>query len=173
MIRLYLLRHAEAEVEAADDSLRNLTELGWEQALASADWLCGQVATPARIITSPLLRARQTALVVQQTLNLPEATIDPSFLPDADIVRAEQVIAMAFRDNIDELIVVSHMPLIASLSCWLQEGVMSVGEAFSLAEVRIIEAEVLAPGLGQAGACFVPDETGRHGSEWRSLLPRL
>ncbi len=173
MIRLYLLRHAEAEVDAADDSLRNLTELGWEQASAVSDWLCGQVVAPARIITSPLLRAQQTSLVVQQSLNLPEAVVEPALMPDGDIVRAEQAIAMAFRDGIDELIVVSHMPLIASLSYWLQEGVMSVGDAFSLAEVRVIEAEVLAPGLGRLGTGFIPEEASRLSSEWRSLLPRL
>lgn len=173
MMRLYLVRHAEAEAEAADDSLRNLTESGWAQAQAVADWLCGQVVHPARVLASPYLRAQQTALVIQESLHLPAVISDELIVPEGDIVRAEQLISGRLREHDEELIVVSHMPLIASLCNWLQEGVMGIGESFALAEVRVLEAEVMAPGLGRVCTTYLPTSGDRPAVEWRSLIPKI
>lgn len=172
-MRLYLLRHAEAAADAPEDSLRELTELGWAQAQSVADWLCQQVSGRTYLMASPLLRARQTASVVQQMLGLPDAEILDVLTPEGDPLRAEQAISLAVRADVDDLIVVSHMPLIASLQSWLEEGVLTSGSPFSLAEVRVLEAEVLAPGLGRRCAEFLPEEANRAlGADLRALITR-
>lgn len=172
-MRLYLLRHAEAEAEAREDDLRELTELGWAQAQASADWLCQQVAGPARLVASPLCRARQTARVVQQTLGLSGVDILDTLSPEGDPLRAEQALSLILRESVEELIVVSHMPLIASLQSWVAEGLLTSGEPFSLAEVRVLEADVMAPGLGRHVGGFLPEETNKALADLRSLISRL
>ncbi len=172
-MRLYLLRHAEAEAEAREDDLRELTELGWAQAQAAADWLCQQVSGPTRLIASPLCRARQTARVVQQTLGLKEVDILEVLSPEGDPLRAEQAISLIMRESVEELIVVSHMPLIASLQSWLEEGLLTTGEPFSLAEIRVMEAGVFAPGLGVRCGGFAPEETNKALADLRALISRL
>ncbi len=172
-MRLYLLRHAEAEAEAREDDLRELTELGWAQAQSASDWLIQQVAGPTRLVASPLCRARQTARVVQQTLGLPEVDILDVLSPEGDPLRAEQAISLIMRETVEELIVVSHMPLIASLQSWLEEGLLTTGEPFSLAEIRVLEAGVFAPGLGRRCGGFISEETNKSLADLRALISRL
>jgi len=172
-MRLYLLRHAEAEAEASEDELRELTELGWAQAQAAADWLGRQVCGPTRLVASPFCRARQTASVVQQALGLDALDILDVLAPEGDPLRAEQAISLIMREHVEELVVVSHMPLIASLQSWLEEGLLTSGEPFSLAEIRVLEAGVMAPGLGQRLEGFLPEEANKALSDLRSLISRL
>lgn len=171
-MRLYLIRHAEAAAHE-EDAARELTELGWAQAQLVADWLCKQVSGPVQLLASPLLRAQQTASVMQQAFGLLQFETHEELAPDGDILRAEQVLSLALRAGVDELIVVSHMPLIASLSQWLSEGVLSTGEPFALAEVRVLEAQVIAPGIATAVAQFVPPESNNALQDLRAMLARF
>lgn len=157
-MRIYLVRHAEAQPEASQDSARELTALGWEQAQQSADWLCQQVSGSTRILMSPYCRARQTANVISQSLGCERIEMLDDLIPDGDPLRAEQSISLHARDDVEELIVVSHMPLIASLQSWLEESILTTGKAFTLAEVRTFEASVLAPGLATLVGGYIPGE---------------
>jgi phosphohistidine phosphatase len=66
-MRVFLVRHAHAE-KGEPDELRPLSERGRDEARAVATQLAGHDAPPAVVLTSPLLRARQTAeQIVQET----------------------------------------------------------------------------------------------------------
>jgi phosphohistidine phosphatase len=58
-VRIYLCRHAQA-VAGEPDELRELTAEGVEQATALGVRLAALPAPPRLVLTSPLLRARQT-----------------------------------------------------------------------------------------------------------------
>jgi len=58
-VRLYLIRHAES-ASGEPDELRRLTPGGEEQARALGERLAGRLP-PEVVLSSPLLRARQTA----------------------------------------------------------------------------------------------------------------
>lgn len=62
-MEIFLIRHAEAveQSEARDDELRHLTRRGRKQAAKQARRLRKKKVRPASIITSPLVRAVQTA----------------------------------------------------------------------------------------------------------------
>lgn len=64
----YFLRHADAEPRASSDHERKLTPKGLEQAEKVGKFLlrCGLV--PEIILTSPVVRARQTAKIVAEIL---------------------------------------------------------------------------------------------------------
>lgn len=172
-MRLYLVRHAEAAPEAAQDSERALTDLGLEQAQTVADWLCQQVAAPVQIFHSPYLRARQTAEVLQQALAVPVLTPVDDLAPEGDLLRAEQSISLALQAGVQELVVVSHMPLLATLESWLVDGVLGTGEPFSLAEVRISVGDMLAPGLlSREGDAFVPPTNSTALKDLRALFSK-
>lgn len=65
---LYLLRHAEAEVQAADDRARRLTPKGDDQAERVGKFCRAQGIEPAVILSSPVTRALQTAKLVAKSL---------------------------------------------------------------------------------------------------------
>jgi len=69
-MNLYLLRHAEAEQEAASDGERQLTERGRGQARTIGRFCARNDLYPATIITSPLARAQQTAKIVADELKI-------------------------------------------------------------------------------------------------------
>ncbi len=58
---LFLLRHAEAEASAVTDFKRALTPKGEKQAHHVAEFCQQQQILPELVLTSPVLRARQTA----------------------------------------------------------------------------------------------------------------
>ncbi len=57
---LYLVRHAHASAGEPDET-RPLSERGRAEARALADLLAAAEAPPTMVVTSPLLRARETA----------------------------------------------------------------------------------------------------------------
>lgn len=72
-MKLYLVRHAAASRKSTwrgDDDLRPLTRSGRRRFRASASALIASGAlTPQRIITSPLVRASQTATILGKLLD--------------------------------------------------------------------------------------------------------
>lgn len=77
-MRLLMLRHAESRSNAHPEAVAlpeaggdRLTARGWEQARAAARGL--RDAKPARLISSPMRRARETAGVLAEELGLPVA----------------------------------------------------------------------------------------------------
>lgn len=82
MPTLYIVRHAQSQANAlnllAGQQNFPLTEQGQEDALAIAQQFCAQYQ-PSRIISSPLLRASQTAQPFSELLNL-DIEIDPRII---------------------------------------------------------------------------------------------
>ena len=74
-MKLLLVRHAKAEDHDherwPDDSLRPLTARGIERFRESAKGLA-KLVTPDVVVTSPFVRARQTASILHETAGWPE-----------------------------------------------------------------------------------------------------
>ncbi len=70
-MRLYFLRHGLAEDFAGSDYSRALTDRGQRRVAISAEVMQRLKIQPARIFSSPRLRARQTAEIVAATLKRP------------------------------------------------------------------------------------------------------
>jgi broad specificity phosphatase PhoE len=79
MARLYLIRHGKpAAVWGGDDDDPGLDETGQAQARAARDWLMALPASerPAKVVSSPLRRCRETAEPTAQALGV-RVEIDP------------------------------------------------------------------------------------------------
>ena len=103
-MRLFLVRHAEAEPGEPDD-LRTLTPHGRRQAQELGERFAKHRIEPDAILSSPLLRARQTAEGIAAGVGLtaePDERLAPG--ATADDVRA----AVAGRGEI--VVVVGHQP---------------------------------------------------------------
>lgn len=117
-MRLWVLRHGEAEPRANSDAERRLTAHGREQVLRSAAQLLG--CAPQVILASPYVRAQQTAALVHEALGLdkPVQTV-PWLTPESD---PQQVIAELGRLGVEQVLLVSHQPLVGTLMCLLEHG---------------------------------------------------
>jgi phosphohistidine phosphatase len=115
-VRLYLVRHADAG-PGEPDELRRLTPEGREQARALGQRLRAEDARPAAILTSPLLRARETGGELARALDVasePDERLAPG--ATADDVRA----TIAGRG--DEVVVVGHQPDCGQIAAALTGG---------------------------------------------------
>jgi phosphohistidine phosphatase len=103
-MRVYLVRHAEAAPGEPDDE-RPLTAEGERQARSVGERLSQAAPRPAAVLSSPLLRARETAALIAEPLGVePEA--DDRLAPGAtaDGVRA------AVAGHGEAVVVVGHQP---------------------------------------------------------------
>lgn len=120
---LYLLRHGDAANGPFDDSLRPLTEKGVSQA-SSAGRILASVNPPiGRILSSPLLRAAQTAGIVGKELGSGEPISTEALIP-AD--NPGPLIAEINRNPCEALLLVGHEPLLSSLISVLIGGTRGV-----------------------------------------------
>ena len=120
---LILLRHGKAENTSEDgDFSRALTEKGREQARRAAKLLKSAGALPEIVLTSPVLRARQTAEEFCQAAEMPGAVIQGwlacGMTPDLAIRELA-----AFRD-FKRVAIVGHEPDFSQLIEWVL-GVIS------------------------------------------------
>ena len=100
-MRLLIVRHAEA-APGDPDELRSLTPAGREQAGDLGETLrAGGIAADA-VLSSPLLRARQTA----EALGLGEPEVDERLAPGA----SPSDIRDAARGRGETVVVVGHQP---------------------------------------------------------------
>jgi phosphohistidine phosphatase len=126
-VKLVLIRHAEAG-PGDPDELRTLTPEGHEQARALGERLRGDGIEPDAVLSSPLLRARETAA----DLGFGEAEPLDELAPGAtaDGVRT------AVRGRGETVIVVGHQPDCSQITVALRGG---AEPAFPAAGVQIIE----------------------------------
>ncbi|HET6944157.1 MAG TPA: histidine phosphatase family protein [Gaiellaceae bacterium] len=100
-MRLLIVRHAEA-APGSPDELRTLTPAGRAEARALGRRLRDARLVPDAVVTSPLLRARETAVA----LGLGEPTVDERLAPGA----APEDIREAAADRGTTVLVVGHQP---------------------------------------------------------------
>jgi phosphohistidine phosphatase len=99
-VRIFLVRHAHA-APGEPDELRSLSDRGREEARALGERL--DAAAPDLVVTSPLLRARETAAAIASATGA-ELRIDDRLAPGAT---AEDVVAVADSGTV---VVVGHQP---------------------------------------------------------------
>jgi phosphohistidine phosphatase len=109
-VRLYLVRHAEA-APGDPDELRRLTPQGREQARALGQKLDADGARPGAILTSPLLRARETAELIARAAGLtPDADerLGPGATPEdlnaATSGRGDTVVAVGHQPDCSTIV---------------------------------------------------------------------
>lgn len=115
-MRLYLVRHAEA-APGEPDELRQLTPEGREQARALGERLRDEDASPAVVLTSPLLRARETGNELARALGA-ESVPDERLAPGAGVDDVRAVV----EGRGDQVVVVGHQPDCGQIAAALTGG---------------------------------------------------
>jgi phosphohistidine phosphatase len=120
---LDLVRHGEALPAATGgDAERVLSPRGIGEVALLARRLSRLGPPPARVFTSPLLRARQTAaLVLSGYSEAPEAVVADALRPDEEPADVVAWLAGATPES-GHLMLVGHMPLLGDLTGFLTDG---------------------------------------------------
>jgi phosphohistidine phosphatase len=137
-MNLWILRHGEAHPQARTDAERELTVEGRNEVLGSAAHLMGR---PLRwIIASPYVRARQTAELVRQALGFTDAVITvPWLTPESD---PRNVLDQLQGYAHDELLLVSHQPLVGALIGLAVHANLQQPQSMSTASLAQLQAEL-------------------------------
>jgi len=115
-VQLYLVRHAEA-ADGEPDELRPLTADGRRAARTLGERLAADGIKPDAVLTSPLLRARETGAELARPVGL-EPEPDDRLAPGAT---AESVRAAAAERG-ETVVVIAHQPDCSRVAAELTGG---------------------------------------------------
>ncbi len=110
-MKLYILRHGEAEARAPSDAERQLTQDGRDQIAALADKAKEKLVGVELILASPYVRAQQTAALMDEVLGLGVQTCE-KITPAGSVLGTLQVLEQYSQS---EILLVSHQPLVGEL----------------------------------------------------------
>jgi phosphohistidine phosphatase len=155
---LWLLRHAEAQVEAAagdpsgGDHARALTPRGVAEATGAAA-LCAELGwKPELLLVSSATRTRQTAEIIARGLGLAAGKVvvmDELYLADPDAIRRA---AAQASPRIHRLMIVAHNPGISALARQLApDAALPCFDTAGMArfELHLDDWSQLAPGAAR------------------------
>src|SRR5262245_51925936 len=118
MKELLLIRHAKAEDHGhpSGDASRTLVDDGFDQARRVGEFLRAAEMLPNLVLTSPLVRARQTAETVCESAKISGPVVQHWILQlTPDLAMRE---LMAF-DDFDRVAIVGHEPEFSGFAEWL------------------------------------------------------
>lgn len=153
-MRLWVVRHGEAEPYQAKDALRALTDKGKQDITALAAKLKAWQVKPERILVSPYRRTQQT-LALLQAGNAWSATAElcEYITPEASINDCLSV----FDDGQDTLMV-SHQPLVSLLLGVLIDGHQRYAYDYPMqpGSVACLHLSALIPGAASLEYLYSP-----------------
>ncbi len=150
-MQLTLVRHGEAAPPVnGNDTKRPLTERGHQQAEQTAQFL-KEMITPEVFVVSPLLRAQETLAHLQQYFKDVPVVICNTIKPDDDAKVAVEWLSPPH--SYESIAVVCHMNVVAHMSSIL---LTESFHPYALAEARIYDQAVIAPGLSTQIKSFIP-----------------
>ena len=117
-MELLLWRHAEAE-DGAPDLERELTARGQKQARRVAAWLNDRLPGSARILSSPAVRAQQTAAALLALADR-KLKIVPQLAPGADADAFLRAVGWPGARN--TIVAVGHQPTLGLVASTLLSG---------------------------------------------------
>ncbi len=163
-MRLYILRHgiaAERDLSKfPDDSLRPLTGEGFKKTRAAARGMRSLRINLDLLITSPLVRAKQTASVVAEELRVDPGRIRESVALQPEAEPTDILRELADAPPLDAVMVVGHEPHVSSLLARVVSGgerLMRV--TFKKAALAMVEFDPHAPrSRGELGFFLQPKQ---------------
>lgn len=145
-MRLIIMRHAEAEPNFLNDDERQLTATGLSQARGQGKLLSELLGSVDIMAVSPLVRTQQTADCLAEYVDIEKRLRVPELVHSRTAEEAEKKIATL---SCETLLIVSHMPLVASLESYLCEADRGAERGFGLAEISVLESIDPYPGNWQ------------------------
>lgn len=123
-MELFLLRHGDAISQASDDASRELSDLGEHQASIAGRALLQLRLRPHIVLSSPLVRARQTAAIVMRELGIDAVETTEYLTPTADPRQLFEELAGYSQPSV---LCVGHLPSLQIAASLLVGGTRDAG----------------------------------------------
>lgn len=141
MKELYIIRHAQAEEQADDDETRKLTKKGQKQAKELAKKLKKSEIIFDQILTSPFLRAFETAQILSSKKNL---IVSPLLKPNGSF---RSLIRYLNKLQGEKIALVGHEPFLSSFASYcLSKSRSSFIDLKKGGIIKLAVSDVLKPG---------------------------
>ncbi|MGR6981708.1 phosphohistidine phosphatase SixA [Testudinibacter sp. P27/CKL/0425] len=141
-MRIFIMRHGEAEMVARSDAERNLTLHGIQQAKEQGAWLSEAANHIDKVIVSPYNRALQSYnhLAGNTSTTLPqEVETWEAITPYGNSTIVVDYLTTLWKEGVKNVLMVSHLPFVEDLVTALCESPQQVG--FSTGTIAEIEWE--------------------------------
>lgn len=145
-MRIWVLRHGEAEHQTRHDPERALTERGRGDAEAAGVFLSGVAPASLQVYASPYRRAQQTAQAVTQALPQQGISTVDWLTPDTDVPVVLRALEKLSRDAV---LLVSHQPLVSALLGVLISGDYRAGPSMHTASLAEVELDTIGVGCAK------------------------
>lgn len=156
-MRLYLLRHADAEDVITTDAERRLTDLGRAQAERVGRFCQRHAIRPDHLLTSPFRRAVETVDAVARALET-TWSIEPFLASGMDPETALTELHAYARAG--SVLLVGHQPDLGQLAAVLLGLAHDGNFPVATASLSALEARPLVPGGGALRFCLPPELMG-------------
>lgn len=144
-MRIWVLRHGEAERQTQHDPDRALTDRGRDDAKAAGVFLSSVAPASLLICASPYKRAQQTAQAAALALPHQRISTVDWLTPDTD---PKIVLPALERLAAENILLVSHQPLVSALIGFLVQGNYHAGPPMNT--TSLVELELNRVGVGCA-----------------------
>lgn len=119
-MKIFIMRHGEAEVFAQSDETRSLTDFGQSSSLQQGIWLKTQLKFTAvdKVLVSPYVRAQQTFEQVNAAFEQQLTPIRENWEAITPYGNAEVVasyLAVLAQQGVENLLIISHLPLVSDI----------------------------------------------------------
>ncbi|MGS2721330.1 phosphohistidine phosphatase SixA [Paraglaciecola aestuariivivens] len=158
-MKLIIMRHGQAESYHAQDALRELSLEGQTQATKAGEWLSlylGKDTAVDLALVSHYTRAKQTFDCLEKHLSVLDTQASNDVVPDGRPKVAHDFIdaLLTQRDNIEVLLIVSHMPFVS----YFLEEVLSdkLSMLFDTSTVVVVDYN-LSLGKGEIETIYHPN----------------
>ncbi len=157
-MRLYIVRHAKAEpdCESGRDADRPLRPRGHRQAESLGAFFAAESPAPSMVLSSPYLRARETAEHIWSALDL-QPQFDDRLAADRTL--DDYLDVLADLSGAPSAVIVGHNPLVARLVAVLLEGPTAPPTRHETARVVTLDLEPGTPvGSARCIGIFRPED---------------
>ncbi len=144
-MRLFVLRHGQAEPCNTDDFHRTLTEEGRGEVKKILAENYKELNHIQKIWVSPYLRAQQTAIIAAETLKVNDVTTTELLVPEGD---PRIIINNLSNVECESILLVSHQPLVSRII----DGLCDTKNIFyqmPTGSLAFIDLDIIALGFGR------------------------
>ena len=120
-MKIFIMRHGEAEVVASSDEARHLTDYGRKQSISQGQWLKTHLNSTAlsiqKVIVSPYVRAQETFELVNSVLDniLNDIETWSGITPYGNATLVADYLSVLQEQGVESVLLVSHLPLVGSV----------------------------------------------------------
>ena len=117
-MKIFIMRHGEAEMMAQSDKARKLTDNGQRQAITQGTWLKSIAPELDKVLVSPYSRALETFEYINQSYDnrlIEKHEIWDAITPYGNPELVSDYLAVLADQNAQTVLLISHLPLVGEI----------------------------------------------------------